>query len=190
MIRAIIFDCFGVLYGGSIDYLRSLAPADRVRDVTDLNQQKDYGFLTYEEYLAQTGDILGKSPAEIDHIMRERHVRNEELVAQVRELRRECKIGLLSNVGEKMFEQLFTPAEANELFDVVVLSYKEGLAKPNPAIFTLAAERMGVSTGECLMVDDLASNCEGAESAGMLAVQHVTNELTREKIARLVRIST
>lgn len=190
MIRAIIFDCFGVLYSGSIEYLRSLAPAERARDVVDLNQQKDYGFLTYTEYLEQTAEAIGISPSDIERIMHERHVRNAALVDYVRELKGQYKVGLLSNVGENIFDTLFTPQEVSELFDEVLLSYKEGLAKPNPAIFTVMAERLGVGAGECVMIDDLASNCEGAEVAGMQAVQFVTNDLLRDKMARLLQRNT
>jgi len=190
MIRAIIFDCFGVLCGGSIEYIKTLAPADRVHEVVDLNQEKDYGYLSYEEYLKQTGEVIGKSAREVDQIMRERHIRNDELVAYVRELKQTYKVGLLSNVGEKILERLFTSTEIKELFDEVVLSYKEGLAKPNPAVFTLAAERLGVGAGECVMIDDLASNCEGAEVAGMRAVQHVSNELTRRKLMQILQRNT
>ncbi len=190
MIRAIIFDCFGVLYGGSLEYFTSLAPAGRTQEIKDLSQEKDYGFITYEEYVARTGEVIGKTADEVIAIMREKHIRNTELVAYLRELKRRYKIGLLSNVGEKIIDTLFTPEEQVELFDDVFLSYKEGVAKPNPAAFTLMADRLGVSAGECVMIDDLAINCEGAEVAGMQAVQFVSNELVREKLMRILQQNT
>ena len=71
MIKAIIFDCFGVLYGGSLGMLASLAPAERRQDVNDINTANDYGYIHYQEYLEQIGEIIGKSPAEVDVIMRQ-----------------------------------------------------------------------------------------------------------------------
>lgn len=187
MIRGIIFDCFGVLYGGSLEYLVSLAPAERMRDVTDINKQKDYGFITLEEYLDQIGAIINRTPDEVREIMQQRHVRNPELVDYVRELKSQYKIGLLSNIGDSMFNELFTPEEAEELFDEVLLSYREALAKPNPAVFTLIAERLGLAPGECVMIDDIEENCDGAEIAGMQSIQHITNDGTRSRLAQLLR---
>jgi len=43
MIRAVIFDCFGVLYGGSIEVLMAQCPPDRRAELEDINKQSDYG---------------------------------------------------------------------------------------------------------------------------------------------------
>ena len=63
------------------------------------------------------------------------------------------------------------------MFDVRVLSYEESLAKLNPEIFTLTAGRLGVAASKCVMIDDRVENCEGAEIAGMMALQYTDNEL-------------
>lgn len=187
MIRGIIFDCFGVLYGGSLSLLESLAPEGRQSEVRDVNSQKDYGYITYQEYLEQTGEIIGKSASEVDEIMRRKHVRNEELIEFVASLRSEYKVALLSNIGETVIEQLFSKEELHHLFDTVVLSHTEGIAKPNPEIFRLAADRLGLSPAECVMVDDLDSNCEGAEIAGMQSIRHITTDGTRIALAKLLK---
>ena len=67
-----------------------------------------------------------------------------------------------------------------------MLSYREGIAKPNPEIFTLAAERLGVAPSECVMIDDIAANCEGAEVAGMQSILHTQNNLTISKLTTLL----
>jgi HAD superfamily hydrolase (TIGR01509 family) len=88
-----------------------------------------------------------------------------------------------------VIEHLFQKEELDRLFDTVVLSHNEGLAKPNPAIFTLTAERMGLAPGECVMIDDIESNCDGAEIAGMYSVQHITNQGTRQALENLSKKS-
>jgi FMN phosphatase YigB (HAD superfamily) len=45
-----------------------------------------------------------------------------------------------------------------------------GVAKPDPRIYRIAAERLGVETGDCLFVDDQPNFVEGALAAGMDAV--------------------
>ncbi len=186
-VRAVIFDCFGVLYGGSIDALLAMSPKDQVQVVKDLNKQSDYGFISGDEYVAGLAAALGKTPADILEILRQHHVRNEPLVEYVRSLNGSRRLGLLSNVSSGTMDRLFSPDERAELFDVVVLSYEESIAKPNPEIFTLIAERLGVPAGECVMVDDRAENCEGAEIAGMQSVQHSSNESTIAHLTRLFK---
>ena len=51
-----------------------------------------------------------------------------------------------------------------EMYDGVVISAGVGLHKPQPEIFLLGAERAGVPAEECVFVDDLRENCEGAEA--------------------------
>jgi putative hydrolase of the HAD superfamily len=59
-----------------------------------------------------------------------------------------------------------------ELFDTVVISAEVGLHKPQPKIYLLAAERLGVEPERCVFVDDLRENCAGAEAVGMTAILH------------------
>ncbi len=59
-----------------------------------------------------------------------------------------------------------------ELFDAIVISGEVGMNKPDAEIFELVADRVGVPAGECVFVDDLRENCEGAERVGMTAVRH------------------
>lgn len=188
MIRGIIFDCFGVLYGGSLSTLTSMCPPDRLAELRDLNKSADYGYITTTDYLSGIAEIFGKRYEEIEAILRAKHQRNEELVEFVRELNKQSEyhVALLSNVGSGTVERLFGN-ELNELFDTVVLSYKENLAKPNPAIFRLTAERMSVPPEECVMIDDLESNCDGAEIAGMQSIQHITNDGTRIALAKMLQ---
>ena len=73
-----------------------------------------------------------------------------------------------------------------ELFDAVVISAEVGLHKPQPEIYLLAAERLEVEPAECLFVDDLRENCDGAEAVGMTAIRH---REPAETIARLTELT-
>ena len=185
MIKAIIFDCFGVMYGGSLGTLANMAPPEHRQAIYDCNQAKDYGYINYPEYLQQIGELIGIAPEAVDTIMRQHHIANTWLIEYAQELREQYKVALLSNIGDQTMERLFD-GKVGELFDEVVLSYQEGIAKPNPEIFTLTAERLGVTPGECVMIDDLMTNCEGAEVAGMQSILHTDNALTRDKLAALL----
>ena len=111
MIRGIIFDCFGVLYSGSLTHLSELAAPEDRQAVYDLSHASDYGYISHDDYFRQLADLVNKAPQEVEDIIRERHIRNDAMVALARELRKTYKVGLLSNVGQGVMKELFSPDE-------------------------------------------------------------------------------
>lgn len=81
------------------------------------------------------------------------------------------RTALLTNIsrsGETLWRSLFA---VDELFDVVVDSSQVRLRKPDPAIFLLTCERLGLAPQECLFVDDLRCNVTAAADLGMTTIQ-------------------
>lgn len=60
-------------------------------------------------------------------------------------------------------------------FEVVIESSKVGIRKPDPAIYRMACEALGVVPGQCVYLDDLGINCKPAAMLGMHAIK-VTSE--------------
>ncbi|MHB8648340.1 MAG: HAD-IA family hydrolase, partial [Thermomicrobiales bacterium] len=71
----------------------------------------------------------------------------------------------------------------DRLVDGMIFSDEEGIAKPDPRIYRLAAERLGVRPEESLFVDDVLGNIEGARAVGMIAV-HFRD--TEQAIAEII----
>lgn len=94
---------------------------------------------------------------------------DESMVGAVQTAHRAgLKTGLISNSwGLGIYDR--APID---LFDAAVISGEVGLHKPQPEIYLLASERLGVEPHECVFVDDLRENCDGAEAVGMTAVLH------------------
>ncbi|MEP6710504.1 MAG: HAD family phosphatase [Candidatus Saccharibacteria bacterium] len=170
MIRALIFDCFGVLYHGSLAHLRELTSPDDWRALEDLRVAYDRGFIAIADYYSGLSELIGKTPDEIDHMMRSDHIRNEPLIDFIRTHRKEYKIALLTNIGTELLNRLFSPEEQTDFFDVVVESNKTGMLKPYPEIYMYAVEKLGLTPQECLMIDDLETNIDGAEAVGMRGI--------------------
>ena len=185
MIKAIIFDCFGVLYGGSLEMLASMAPPEKRQTVHDVNIAKDYGYINYQEYLAQLAELTGVTTAEVVSIITKHHIPNREMITYAEQLKERYKTALLSNIGNSQIEDLFD-GRVEEKFGEVILSYKLGLAKPNPEIFIYAAKHLGVAPEECVMIDDIATNCESAQVVGMHSIQYTSNDATIEKLQKLL----
>jgi len=80
------------------------------------------------------------------------------------------RTGLLSNSwGDAT---AYDPALLEELFDAWVISSEVGVRKPDPAVYELAAERLGLSPAACVFVDDLPGNLKPARALGMATVLH------------------
>jgi epoxide hydrolase-like predicted phosphatase len=95
------------------------------------------------------------------------------------------KTGLISNSwGRGRYDR----DAFGKLFDGVVISGEVGLYKPQPEIFRLGAERVGLVPAECVFVDDLVENCEGAEAVGMTAVLHRGADGTLERLEELLGV--
>jgi putative hydrolase of the HAD superfamily len=111
---------------------------------------------------------------------------DEPMLAAVRKARAEgVRTGLISNsMGNGSYDRSLFP----ELFDGVVISGEVGLHKPEPEIFLLGAERAGVPAEECVFVDDLRENCEGAEAVGMTAILHRGADTTLPELERLLGV--
>jgi HAD superfamily hydrolase (TIGR01549 family) len=187
MIRGIIFDCFGVLYQGSIAHLYELTPEAKRAELANISLSSDYGYISAEEYLQQVSELTGKPTVELIDIMQKDHVRNQAMIDYVGSFRGKYKVALLSNVGRGVIEQLFTADELEELFDVIVLSSEVGMVKPEAAIFELTANRLGLEPAECIMVDDLVANIDGAQSTGMHGVVYNTTDKCMYAVSGLLQ---
>jgi putative hydrolase of the HAD superfamily len=91
-----------------------------------------------------------------------------QTLAALRE--RGLRIGLISNCSEEVAD-VWADTSFARFFDDAVFSATARLAKPDPAIYRLAAERLGVEPQECLFVGDGANDeLRGARDVGMTPV--------------------
>jgi putative hydrolase of the HAD superfamily len=88
----------------------------------------------------------------------------------IRRLRPHYRTAVLSNADNTLRARFLAHEGLLDLFDEFICSADVGMAKPDPRIYELAAERMGLAPGECVFVDDLERNLEPAREAGMATV--------------------
>ena len=94
-------------------------------------------------------------------------------------------IYVLSNANARIMDQL-GHAPVTPYLDGCVVSAKERIMKPDPAIFRLLCLRYRLDPAECLFVDDNADNCEGARGAGLRAFHYQDNVAELEASIRLL----
>jgi putative hydrolase of the HAD superfamily len=111
---------------------------------------------------------------------------HDEMLDRIASLRAEgYSIGLLTN-SFKEFRALLERHVDFDLFDVVVDSSEVGHRKPEPAIYAVMADRLGVDPEQIVYLDDFAANLEGARRAGWTTI-HVTDvSLALEQLEELL----
>jgi len=110
---------------------------------------------------------------------------DEELVGYVAGLRPAYKTGILSNSADGARREEQRRYGFEQLVDTIVYSHEVGLAKPDPRIYALTCERLGVQPEEMVFLDDVATIVESARAFGIQAVRH---ENTPNSIAAIEAI--
>lgn len=99
------------------------------------------------------------------------------VVHRVRQLRADgLRVAVLTNNVKEFASAWKATFPVDELFDVVVDSSEVGLRKPDPRVYELTCERLGVEPGAAAFLDDLPVNVAAARRLGMEGV-HVEGDI-------------
>jgi len=74
-------------------------------------------------------------------------------------------------------------------FEHVIESSKAGVRKPDPAIYLMMCETLGVEPGECVYLDDLGINCKPAAGLGMHAIKVTSGEQALADLSAVLGIA-
>ncbi len=187
-IKAIVFDCFGVLVEDSMNLFCNTYLSDKpeaVARIRYLDHLSTEGKMTWVELVDEIVKLSGMNRDEVNRLL-DINPQNMPLFDYITdELKPHYKLGFLSNAADDWLNQLFT-SEQLALFDDFVLSYQHNLRKPDTAIFELAANRLGVLPSESILVDDVEIYCQGAREVGMSAIQYHSFNQTKSDIEALI----
>jgi putative hydrolase of the HAD superfamily len=168
------------------DAVRQLFREDR--HALELLRRLETGKLSEDQFAEQFGPLLGVEDHEglVDRLFAAMEP-DEPMIEALRHARDAgIRTGLISNSwGRGRYDR----DSFGELFDGVVISGEVGLHKPQPEIFELGAKRIDVEPAQCVFVDDLRENCEGAEAVGMTAVLHRGAEQTLARLEELFGVA-
>ncbi len=138
------------------------------------------GTCTEDEWLAQLRAETGIDADQMQAFLRDfwdTYVGeiNVELAAYFAALRPRYRTAFLSNsfVGARASEQERLAVE--DISDLIIYSHEVGLAKPDPRIFALTCQRLGLAPAEIIFVDDHQPNIAAARAYGLHAIHFTDN---------------
>jgi epoxide hydrolase-like predicted phosphatase len=197
-IRAVIFDLGGVL-------LRTEDPSPRRELAARLGltreqiyyhvfdspsaRQATLGQITSDEHWESIRQGLGLTSQDFPSVRQAfwgGDRLDTELVETIRSLRPRYKTALLSNAWGDMRQVLTERWKIADAFDELVISAEVGIAKPDPRIYRLTLERLGVPAGEAVFVDDFIENIEAARALGLHTVHFRSPEQAGDELGSLL----
>jgi 2-haloacid dehalogenase len=110
-------------------------------------------------YRAHFGESLVGAVDDNVAVLRDLHAAGVPLVA-------------LTNWSADLFPQALDRFDFLALFDDIVVSGAEGVAKPDPAVFAVLRERVGRPLERCVFIDDSTANVAAAAAAGLDAIRY------------------
>lgn len=185
MIKAIIFDFFGVIQADPYERWLNRHGLKREGPYAAAADDMDRGQITRPEFLERLNSLSGQTLDQIKSDFSEGIALDASLVELIRKLSGSYKIGLLSNSRGDYLRPILDENGISELFDPVVISSEAGAIKPDPAIFRLSLEKTGVEAAETVFVDDKVYNVEAAEALGINSVLYRDLASLQEKLAAL-----
>ena len=187
MIRAVVFDLGGVVMDSPLHliaaYERELGiPENHVnRVVVDTGTEGAWSRLERGElelesfYPAFDAECAAAGHAIDARVMMDRIARfaqpRPEMIAAIERLRAEgYRTAALTNnwKGDEIGRRA---QQLGELFDVFIESAVVGLRKPDPRIYELVCERLGVHASEAVFLDDIGRNLKAARALGMTTIK-------------------
>jgi putative hydrolase of the HAD superfamily len=159
--------------------LQTVAEDDGAHPLFELEK----GRMTEADFLAKLGAALERDlgrPVQMEGFSEVYFAQlqtNPEMIDYLRSLRgRGIRLAMLTNNVAEWEPRWRAMLPVDEIFELVVDSAFVGTRKPEPEIYELTLERMGLSAAECVFVDDIDINCEAARALGMRAVHFTASE--------------
>ena len=184
MIKAIIFDFFGVIC--SDEYWR-FVKEDKFEKgkFHQLADDVNLGTLSWEYFLQRVADETGQNVSAVEKMYNSERI-NPELVAYIDKLHEKYKTALLTNAHASFIKPLIERTGLKKVFDEVVISSEVGIIKPDPRIYEYVLKLLNVHAEEAVFIDDSPPRVEGAKTTGMQAILYQDFNQMKSDLERLL----
>ena len=198
MVEAVIWDFGGVLTsspfeafnryeaerGLAKDFIRSINAANPDTNAWVLFERSECSLDEFDRLFADESEAKGARIPGRDIIELLSGDIRPEMVTALKRCKERAKVGCITNnvsagTGAGMArssEKAAAVQEIMSLFDHVIESSKAGIRKPDPRIYEMACEALGVSAAASVYLDDLGINLKPARALGMTTIKVMTPE--------------
>tara|TARA_Y100001958_G_C21164603_1_gene497703 strand:+ start:180 stop:797 length:618 start_codon:yes stop_codon:yes gene_type:complete len=113
----------------------------------------------------------------------------KNMVIFLRELKSDYKLGCITNNVKSSSEENSDneTKEAMSLFDHIIESSIVGIRKPNPEIYIMSCNALGVKPNQCIYLDDLGINLKPARELGMTTIKVLEPEEAIQEVRNLLK---
>jgi len=158
---------------------------------SESGRQAENGTITDDEHWNFVAASLGLSREEIGKVKTEFWAGDridQKIVNFIRSLRPSFLTGLLSNAWLSTRAEITKYFDFLDIFDVVIFSAEVGMSKPDPSIYQLITEKLGISASEAVFMDDLYQNIKVAQKLGMNTIHFKDTDETLSQLNTLLGI--
>jgi len=161
---------------------------ERIIFESESSRRASTGEITEDEHWQAVAEALAVTREEADRITAQFFAGDRadtSLIDFLRSLRPERKVCLISNAWSGL-RAFIKGQKFDDVFEAMIISAEVGVAKPDPAIYRLALEKLGAKPEESVFVDDVLVNVEAARSIGMNTIQFIQPERALEELKQLL----
>jgi epoxide hydrolase-like predicted phosphatase len=195
--RAIYFDLGGVIVRTEFQAPRQHLAERFGMDYDGLSKlvfdgetarQASLGVITEDEHWAAIVRKLHLPESELPAIRTEffaGDITDLQLVNTLRDLRKHYKVGLISNAWSGL-RPWIVRKKFDDAFDSMTISAEAGILKPDPRIYQLALDGLGVCPAESIFLDDFPENVQAAHACGMTAIHFDQPERALDELHQIL----
>ena len=198
MVQAVIWDFGGVLTTSPFEAFNRFEterglPKDFIRQVNSTNpdtnawalfERSDITLAEFDDMFAKEATALGGSVTGREVVSLLSGDIRPEMVTALKRCKEKFTVGCITNnvsAGEgagmaRTEAKAAVVSEVMSLFDHVIESSKIGIRKPDPRIYEMACETLGVEASQSVYLDDLGINLKPAKALGMTTIKVLNAE--------------
>jgi putative hydrolase of the HAD superfamily len=152
----------------------------------DLYRRLELGEICQRDWNEGFGALAGTSPDNLMGRVLQDLMPAYDMLKVAREVRAAgVRTAVLSNsLGREPYDP-YASYDLGKNFDVAVFSDEHGIRKPDPAIFKLTLDRLGVPAQSCVFADDTEENLIPAQMLGMTVIHSLDEQETAAQLRQL-----
>ncbi|MDE2181914.1 MAG: HAD-IA family hydrolase [Alphaproteobacteria bacterium] len=183
--KVLVFDFFGVICSEIAPFLlpKYMSTDAAIAYKATVVRDADLGVISQQQMFDDLSRIARVPAQRLEEEFRAEVRIDPKVVGIVDRARKKHRVALLTNAIVPFVREVMAQHDLERLFETILVSAEEGLAKPDPAYYARLLERMKAAPSEALMIDDNPENLIGAKKAGMRALRFQTAEQLERDLA-------